>query len=578
MGQWVILELNSHAQGEAPEVIRASLQHHLRGAEIYLPATTVQSGLDKAVKWLFDGYAFVRRDFPDERFLRLPERARFVEAVVMVSAGRLATVKDEEIARLREQTGATIDQGIAVGDEVLITSGPYRNLPGEVYEDFPERDMVQVHVKLRSQEALLSLPRGFLSLSRKAAPDPWVKQASALASWFRSVLPVLRWTPSRGLFEAAADRYLRLDRWAEQGQRHARVMVGLSSELDPVPLAARYIRYHRLNDLAVRGKRAAARVVAQQPLRVAEVEGAYLRWLLLSDLLDRCIYLSNRMSAQPLIVIDGLNLLCRCAMAPGLSEMRDKQGRPTGGLVGMFNALASWKKRWPDGHFVVAWDSPCQWRRDIFPGYKASRGSLGVSFEMQFARATLPLLGVGQAEAAGQEADDVIASLATQADGQVIAISNDRDLLQLVSDTVTVFSPTGKEKMYTPAEVQADYGVLPGRMVQVRALAGDTSDEIPGVPGCGLKTAAKLINLYGTVEGLLASNLAGVGKALYTNLRASEAVARRNVALMTLRRDLVVTETPAAPDEAQAWAQMDQIDFNPQRIKEAFFPRQTRLL
>lgn len=244
----------------------------------------------------------------------------------------------------------------------------------------------------------------------------------------------------------------------------------------------------------------------------------------------------------------------------------------------MFNALASWKKRWPDGHFVVAWDSPCQWRRDIFPGYKASRGSLGVSFEMQFARATLPLLGVGQAEAAGQEADDVIASLATQADGQVIAISNDRDLLQLVSDTVTVFSPTGKEKMYTPAEVQADYGVLPGRMVQVRALAGDTSDEIPGVPGCGLKTAAKLINLYGTVEGLLASNLAGVGKALYTNLRASEAVARRNVALMTLRRDLVVTETPAAPDEAQAWAQMDQIDFNPQRIKEAFFPRQTRLL
>jgi DNA polymerase-1 len=188
----------------------------------------------------------------------------------------------------------------------------------------------------------------------------------------------------------------------------------------------------------------------------------------------------------------------------------------------------------------------------------------------------LPLLGVWQVSSEGQEADDVIASLVRgRLDGQRnLIVSNDRDFMQLVSMTTNVLVPAvgpGKEKVCTPDVVEADYGVTPAQMLHLRALGGDASDNIPGAPGCGNKTASKLLRLYGTVDCIFQSNLAGLSPVLCEKLRGAEKQVRLNLLLMALGTGLDLVLSPPNIDPLAAGNGLDDIRMNPTRVFTAFF-------
>lgn len=195
---WVVLELGPKAEGEDPDLVTRSIRSTLRGAEVFIPAAVTSMDGDKVVRYLVEGYAFIRHTFADSAYRRL-ENTRFVAAILM-QYGRpgqprtVATVPEREIEKLRVQVRAESEQGISVGDTVLITSGPYRQITAIVYEDIPENDAVQVFVRLRSKEALVSLPRNFLRLVSKAEKPSRPKlQANELLAWLQGARLVLAW-------------------------------------------------------------------------------------------------------------------------------------------------------------------------------------------------------------------------------------------------------------------------------------------------------------------------------------------------------------------------------------------------
>ena len=196
--RWLILELGPHAEGEDPDLIRRSIQHVVRNADVFIPAVVTTSGTNRVFQYVVEGYAFVRQDRPQNAFLKL-SNTRFVQSVLVDSARRingacsLATISEAEIDRMRKRIQQEVDQDIAVGDTVLITSGPYKEIEGRVIEDLPETKSVQVYVKLRSKEAIVMLPRSFLQLvAHRIRPklldllpsfQRWVGAAKILATW-----------------------------------------------------------------------------------------------------------------------------------------------------------------------------------------------------------------------------------------------------------------------------------------------------------------------------------------------------------------------------------------------------------
>ncbi len=279
------------------------------------------------------------------------------------------------------------------------------------------------------------------------------------------------------------------------------------------------------------------------------------------------------------LIVDGTQLAIRCALTPGLGELKDSKGRPTGAIVGFCQSLASLKKRYPAATIYVTWDGSNQRRRKMFAGYKASRSDRSpmATFEVQFLKSHLPKKGVSQTFNPEEEADDVIATLVrSRLKGQANAfLSTDRDLLQLVTETDQQLVPAvgaGKEKLYTVESIVAEYGVGPERIIQVRALVGDTSDDIPGADGIGLKTASKLVKLYGTVDRLFASNFAGLTPKQYGALRAAERQIKLNLELMKLQEDLVLTFVGPDPDQIAASERLREADIKPDSLLAAFFP------
>jgi DNA polymerase-1 len=147
-------------------------------------------------------------------------------------------------------------------------------------------------------------------------------------------------------------------------------------------------------------------------------------------------------------------------------------------------------------------------------------------------------------------------------------------MLQLVTATDRQFVPavgSGKEHYYDVDAVREEYGVVPDEVPVVRALSGDTSDTIPGAPGFGLKTASKLVKLYGSIDRIFASNLAGLTKTQYGNLRASEKQVRLNVDLMRLHCDLPLTLVGPSPDQIAAASRLRDVDIQPDPILAALF-------
>jgi DNA polymerase-1 len=214
-----------------------------------------------------------------------------------------------------------------------------------------------------------------------------------------------------------------------------------------------------------------------------------------------------------LYLVDGSGYLFRAYHAlPPLTRKSD--GLPTGAVSGYCNML--WKlledMKGNDAptHLAVIFDAGSKtFRNDIYKEYKAHRPPPPEDLVPQFplVRDATRAFGVSCVEMAGFEADDIIATyarVAREAGARCTIISSDKDLMQLVVDGKVELLDTMKNKRIASAEVLEKFGVAPDKVVQVQALAGDSTDNIPGVRGIGIKTAAELINLYGDIETLLA--------------------------------------------------------------------------
>jgi DNA polymerase I len=190
--------------------------------------------------------------------------------------------------------------------------------------------------------------------------------------------------------------------------------------------------------------------------------------------------------------------------------MTRPDGTPVNAVFGFTNMLAKLLKEHVGTHIAVIFDAGrLTFRNRIYDAYKAHRPPPPEELIPQFAlvREATEAFGVPAIELADWEADDLIAAYAlatTQAGGQVTIVSSDKDLMQLIRPGVDMLDPI-KQKPIGPAEVMEKFGVTPGKMVEVQALIGDPTDNVPGVPGIGPKGAAQLINEFGDVEAVLAA-------------------------------------------------------------------------
>jgi DNA polymerase-1 len=240
--------------------------------------------------------------------------------------------------------------------------------------------------------------------------------------------------------------------------------------------------------------------------------------------------MSDRVTGKPsLYVLDALNFLFRAFHA--LPPLKTTKGEQTGAIYGLCQMLLKIEREERPTHLTVVFDAPGpNFRHELYGAYKAHRPPMPpeLAGQIGMVHTVLGAFGLTTLEVPGYEADDVIATLAkigVAAGLDVVICSSDKDLLQLVGDGVSILD-TMKNRHLGPAEVRERFGVGPAQVGDVLALMGDSVDNVPGVDGIGPKTAAELINKYGSLDELLA--------------RAGEVKGKRGEALVAAR-DLVRT-------------------------------------
>ena len=273
-----------------------------------------------------------------------------------------------------------------------------------------------------------------------------------------------------------------------------------------------------------------------------------------------------------LFLVDGNNLAYRAYFALP-EELATTEGFPTNALLGftnmLFKLLADYK---PKG-VAVAWDTHAAHRKELAPEYKIDRRPMPGLLSEQFPhfRPIVEAFGYRNLEFEGWEADDVIATLVARADDAGIkttVVSTDRDAFQLVTDNVSLMmTPRGVADVhvYTPERVFARYGVTPEQVPDFIGLKGDTSDNIPGVPGFGDKTAGQLIAQYGSLETVL-EHVDELSPARGKALREHAEQAARSKELATMRRDLPLDCDPSElvlqpPDRSRLKEMFRQYEF-----------------
>jgi len=250
------------------------------------------------------------------------------------------------------------------------------------------------------------------------------------------------------------------------------------------------------------------------------------------------------MAAPKLVIIDGQSLLYRAFFAVPPLSTRD--GTPTNAVYGFLRMLLKlWREERPD-YLVIAFDAPTPtFRHQQFADYKAQRAKAPDAFRPQVGllRQILKTVGIAFWELDGYEADDLMATAVTQARPmgvQVVLVTTDMDALQLVGDGVVALMPKrgiSEMERYDAERVRQEFGVPPERIPDWKGLAGDNSDNLPGVPGIGEKTARELLQAFGSLEGVL-ENAAQIPKPqVRENLLRFADQARQCKALATLKRD-----------------------------------------
>jgi len=253
-----------------------------------------------------------------------------------------------------------------------------------------------------------------------------------------------------------------------------------------------------------------------------------------------------------LMLLDGNSLAFRAFYALPAENFKTRGGLTTNAVYGFTAMLINLLRDEEPTHIAAAFDvSRETFRSERYPEYKANRSATPDEFrgQIDITKEVLGALGITVLAEPGFEADDIIATLATQAENQgyrVLVVTGDRDSLQLVSADVTVLYPrkgVSELTRFTPEAVVEKYGLTPKQYPDFAALRGDPSDNLPGIPGVGEKTASKWIAEYGSLQGLV-DNVDTVRGKVGDALRANLAGVVRNRELTDLVRDVPLVQTP----------------------------------
>ncbi|QNP73298.1 DNA polymerase I [Streptomyces roseirectus] len=271
--------------------------------------------------------------------------------------------------------------------------------------------------------------------------------------------------------------------------------------------------------------------------------------------------------ARPrLMLMDGHSLAYRAFFALPVENFTTAVGQPTNAIYGFASMLANTLRDEAPTHFAVAFDvSRKTWRSEEFTEYKANRSKTPDEFkgQVELIGELLDAMHVPRFAVDGFEADDVIATLATQAEAagfDVLIVTGDRDSFQLVTEHTTVLYPTkGVSELtrFTPEKVVEKYGLTPAQYPDFAALRGDPSDNLPGIPGVGEKTAAKWINQFGSFAELVERVEEVKGKAgqnLRDHLEAVKLNRRLTEMVRTVELDKEVPDLERAPYDRTAVA------------------------
>ncbi len=248
-----------------------------------------------------------------------------------------------------------------------------------------------------------------------------------------------------------------------------------------------------------------------------------------------------------LVLIDGHSLAYRAFHALP-QELSAPDGEPTNAVLGFASMLLEVLRTRQPEYVAVTFDLGRTFRHDVYPEYKATREAMPELLvrQMPRIRELVSAFGIPMFEAEGWEADDLLGTLASQAAAEglsTLIVTGDTDAFQLVDDNTVVvtsgrrFSDTIE---YDTARVLGRYGVQPATLPQWKGLRGDSSDNIPGVPGIGDKTATKLLAAYSDVDGVIAHTTELPGKKLKENITRHADIARLGAQLATIRRDAPV--------------------------------------
>ncbi|AZS36729.1 DNA polymerase I [Microbacterium lemovicicum] len=283
-------------------------------------------------------------------------------------------------------------------------------------------------------------------------------------------------------------------------------------------------------------------------------------------------------SKPTLLVVDGHSLAYRAFYALPVDNFSTKDGQHTNGIYGFLAMLINLIKAEKPTHMAVAFDTSRQsFRTRAYTEYKANRSETPKEFQGQIPllKDCLAAMSIHVLAKEDFEADDILATLATQgaeAGYDVLVCSGDRDTIQLVNDRVTLLYPNvqgvSQLKRYDAAAVRERYGVEPEQYPDIAALVGETSDNLPGVPKVGEKTAVKWLNQFGSLEALL-ENADKVTGVVGNNLREHIDDVRRN---RTLNRLLTDVELPVTPE------QLEVQPIDAQAVREIFAQLEFRTL
>ncbi len=245
-------------------------------------------------------------------------------------------------------------------------------------------------------------------------------------------------------------------------------------------------------------------------------------------------------------LVDGSGYIFRAFY--GIPNLTSPEGVPVNAVYGFTNMFLRLTQNIPCDYSLVLFDAKRQnFRNEFFPEYKGTRKEIPEELIPQFPiiREAVKALNLNQLEMEGYEADDLIATYAEQALNkgyEVVVVSADKDLMQLIRPGVRFYDPM-KDKFFTPEDVKEKFGVYPDKVVDVQALAGDSIDNVPGVPGIGLKTAAQLVNEFGSLQEVL--DRAGEIKQ---NKRRETLLENRENALISLQLVTLKKDVPVEKD------------------------------